>query len=309
MLEVSNRLSKTIKSMIQLKPSIVEFMRCDVGNGESASFWYDAWTDFGQLLTFLGAAGPRQLRIRQDARVVEASRNGDWFLPAARSDNSQLFLAALTMAPVPHESRGQDSFLWRNAAGSYLPSFSSRDTWEQIRVHSPTVPWAKVVWFKEYIPRFSLITWMSFLERLPTRDRLRGWGMNIPSSCVLCSNGDETHAHLFFECSFSLAIWEFFASKFRPSPPFGLPAASSWILQLPLRSHSTTILKLLLQSAVYHVWKERNARIFTSISSSASSLRLAIDRTMRNRLLSFPSADLRSPSLLQFYFSRISYPV
>ncbi|CAD5326274.1 unnamed protein product [Arabidopsis thaliana] len=105
-----------IRNVMELKPSIVEFMRCDVGNGESASFWYDAWTDFGQLLTFLGAAGPRQLRIRQDARVVEASRNGDWFLPAARSDNSQLFLAALTMAPVPHESRGQDSFLWRNAA-------------------------------------------------------------------------------------------------------------------------------------------------------------------------------------------------
>ncbi|CAL9237898.1 unnamed protein product [Arabidopsis halleri] len=309
MMEVSNRFSKTIKSMLQLKPSIVEFMRCDVGDGEFASFWYDTWTDFGQLITYLGAAGPRQLRIRQDARVVDASRNGHWFLPAARSDNTQLFLAALTEAAVPLTSRGQDTFLWRNASGSFLPSFSSNDTWEQIRNHSPIVTWAKVVWFKEHVPRFSLITWMSILERLPTRDRLRGWGMNIPSSCVLCSHGDETHAHLFFECSFSSAIWEFFAMKFLPNPPLGLQAASTWVLGQPLRSHVATILKLLLQSAVYHVWKERNARIFTSISSSASSLRLAIDRTLRNRLLSFPSPDLRSPSLLQFYFSCISYPL
>ncbi|CAH8271357.1 unnamed protein product [Arabidopsis lyrata] len=137
--------------MLHLKPTIVEFMRCEVGDGEIASFWYDAWTDFGQLITFLGAAGPRQLRIRQDALVVEASRNGNWIMPAARSDNIQMFMAALTEAAVPHSNRGHDTFLWRNASGSFLPSFSSKDTWEQIRVHSPLVPWAKVIWFKEYI--------------------------------------------------------------------------------------------------------------------------------------------------------------
>lgn len=309
--EVSNRFSKTVNSMLHLKPSIVEFLRCDVGDGEAASFWYDSWTDFGQLITFLGTAGPRQLRIRQDARVVEASRNENWILPGARSDNIQAFMAALTATEVPSMGRGDDTFLWRNASGSFAPSFSSKDTWEQVRVHSPLVSWTDVIWFKEYVPRFSLITWLGLLARLPTRDRLRRWGMNIPSSCVLCSNGDESHDHLFFECSFSSRIWEFFAAKFSVNPLVGLLAASGWILhqRQPQRSHVSTILKLLLQSAVYHIWKERNARIFSSIPSTSTSLRLAIDRSLRNRLLSYPSPDARSPSLLQVYFRCISYPL
>ncbi|CAL9223154.1 unnamed protein product, partial [Arabidopsis halleri] len=65
--------------------------------------------------------------------------------------------------------QGNDIFLWRNASGSFTPSFSSNETWEQIRVRSPLVPRAKVVWFKEYVPRFSLIAWMSLLARLPNR--------------------------------------------------------------------------------------------------------------------------------------------
>lgn len=164
-----------------------------------------------------------------------------------------------------------------------------------------------VVWFKEHVPRFSFITWLAMLKRLPTRDRLRRWGMNTPTSCVLCSNGEESHEHLFFECSFSGGIWDYLAAKFLPNPPSLLSAASSWILHhnLPQNSKIITIIKLILQSAVYHIWKERNSRIFTAVESTIAALRLVIDRTIRNRLLSFPGPNLHSLSLLQIYFSRL----
>ncbi|XP_019102534.1 PREDICTED: uncharacterized protein LOC109133514 [Camelina sativa] len=268
--------------MLQLKPTITEFLRCAVGDGRDASFWYDSWTEFGQLITFLGETGPRQLRLANDAHVLDASRDGNWALPAARSENSQALLVALTETPAPNDCNGRDSYFWRNAAGDYRPTFSSKETWEQLRLHSPVVPWADVVWFKQNVPRFSFIIWLALLNRLPTRDRLRGWGMSVPTACVLCSNGTETHDHLFFTCPFSSELWGFFAAKLFPSPPTALLASSAWILthSQPHTVKATAIVKLLFQTVVYHLWKERNARIFSASQSSAVTLRRSVDRTI-----------------------------
>uniref|UniRef100_A0A1J3GN53 Reverse transcriptase zinc-binding domain-containing protein n=1 Tax=Noccaea caerulescens TaxID=107243 RepID=A0A1J3GN53_NOCCA len=49
--------------------------------------------------------------------------------------------------------------------------------------------------------------WLVFLGRLPTKDRLRRWGMNVPEVCVLCSSHQESHGHLFFSCSFTKEIY------------------------------------------------------------------------------------------------------
>lgn len=86
-----------------------------------------------------------------------------------------------------------------------------------MRIHSPLSPWSKVVWFKLTVPRFSFITWLAMKGRLPTKDRLRGWVLTIPAVCVLCSNGIETHDHLFFASSYSKTIWHTFASRILPN--------------------------------------------------------------------------------------------
>ncbi|CAE6099994.1 unnamed protein product [Arabidopsis arenosa] len=103
--------------MLQLKPRIIELLKCEVGNGNSASFWFDSWTDFGQLITFLGDAGPRQLHIRRDTFVADASRNGDWTFPAARSENAQALMIALTAVAAPAACNGSDIYLWRKTSG------------------------------------------------------------------------------------------------------------------------------------------------------------------------------------------------
>ena len=56
-----------------------------LGNGLSTSFWYDVWTPLGQLSTVLGRAGPRALRIREDAMVADAILGTTWSLPHPRS--------------------------------------------------------------------------------------------------------------------------------------------------------------------------------------------------------------------------------
>nr|VDD38956.1 unnamed protein product [Brassica oleracea] len=212
----SPRLSPTVRSMLQLCPVVSEFMRCEVGNGGIASFWFDHWTRLGPLIQFAGQNAPRSLRIRKNAKVIEATRNGEWLMPAARSQELQ-----------------------------------------------------------------------------------------IPEACVLCSSRLETHHHLFFECEYSSALWQPYASAVWLLPPTDIHSTVSWILrpQQASNSSSAVIVKLVFQSSVYLIWKERNARIFTATSTPPQVLQKALDRLIRDRLLSFPASTPSSSSMLELYFS------
>ncbi|CAH2067924.1 unnamed protein product, partial [Thlaspi arvense] len=54
------------------------------------------------------------------------------------------------------------------------------------------------------------------------------------------------------------------------------------------RSARGVITKLLFQVTIYQFWKERNRRIFNSASTNTAAVRVAIDRSVRNRLFSIP---------------------
>ena len=86
-----------------------------------------------------------------------------------------------------------------------------------------------------------------------------------------------------------------------------LHSAAAWILsnQQQTSTQAATILKIIFQASIYLLWKEKNARIFAGISTSAEGLKHSIDRLVRNRLLSFPATYAAPAYLLQFYFSYI----
>lgn len=103
------------------------------------------------------------------------------------------------------------------------------------------------------------------LHRLPTRDRLLQWGLNVPSNCVLCNTGIETtNQHLFFHCTYAAEIWSRFCGRMIPAPPSDLlvtvPLCQS--LQDSAYSDAVVFLELILQVIVYNLWRERNSRIF-----------------------------------------------
>ncbi|CAA7042993.1 unnamed protein product [Microthlaspi erraticum] len=141
----SPRFSRVIRSMLQLKHLLPTFLKCEIGNRMDASFWWDSWTELGPLRDFVGQRGPRMLPLSLEAKVVEAVRNGEWFLSNARSEEVQQLEIKLTGLPPPQPDRGNDNYLWRTPAGTDLNSFSSEGTWEQLRTQSPQLPWTKLV--------------------------------------------------------------------------------------------------------------------------------------------------------------------
>ncbi|CAH2060641.1 unnamed protein product [Thlaspi arvense] len=63
-----------------------------------------------------------------------------------------------------------------------------------------------------------------------------------------------------------------------------------------LRSRRGAVARLLFQVIINSLWKERNGRIFSANRSAAAVICSAVDRIMRDRLLSLPGTTENSPS-------------
>ncbi|GAV72015.1 zf-RVT domain-containing protein, partial [Cephalotus follicularis] len=86
-------------------------------------------------------------------------------------------------------------------------SFSFKSAWEAIRAQHPEAPWAKIVWFPGAIPRHSFCMWLTFHKAHTTLDKLQRLGIVQSSQCPFNCGHNESLNQLFFECSFTKAIW------------------------------------------------------------------------------------------------------
>ncbi|XP_013617059.1 PREDICTED: uncharacterized protein LOC106323493 [Brassica oleracea var. oleracea] len=95
-----------------------------------------------------------------------------------------------------------------------------------------------------------------------------------------------------------------FAAEVWISPQADLHSVAAWINQPRINAdaHATPVIKPYFQSAIYLLWKERNVRVFTAVSSPSSVILASLDRMMRDRLLSYPASSSFSSSLLLFIF-------
>ncbi|XP_062080864.1 uncharacterized protein LOC133785659 [Humulus lupulus] len=71
------------------------------------------------------------------------------------------------------------------------------------------IDFAKVMWCRLTVPKHHFILWQPVLGHLLTRDNLIKCQISVVSSlCPVCERVEETHQHLFFDCSFSRQVWE-----------------------------------------------------------------------------------------------------
>ena len=81
--------------LLKLKSVVFPLIRLQIQNGRSGRFWFDNWTPFGSLDTYLGASASR-LGISRNATVASLNRNGSLLLPNARTEEQLNLLAFIT---------------------------------------------------------------------------------------------------------------------------------------------------------------------------------------------------------------------
>nr|GEY38171.1 hypothetical protein [Tanacetum cinerariifolium] len=117
-----------------------------------------------------------------------------------------LWSHVLFLLPPPiifHDRK--DRVLWKSNNGK-IGDFSVSNVWADLAEEKPMVAWHKI----------------------------NVWQENVVTKCSLCEVGSESHNHLFFECPYSLEVWQQFKD----------------------------VVKLVIGSMVYFIWLERNLRRF-----------------------------------------------
>ena len=89
-----------------------------------------------------------------------------------------------------------------------ITKYKTANMWEGIRPKKDKVSWSKLLWNPFVLPKHVIIAWMAIQNRLPTKDRLQAWGIEIEGICALCHQEPETRDHLFFGCAFAVSIWK-----------------------------------------------------------------------------------------------------
>lgn len=80
--------SWTWKCLFRLRPLAQRFIKCTIGNGKTASFWFDTWISFGPLINFIGSNGPSTLRIPLTAKVSDTCNDSGWSTTCPVNNNA-----------------------------------------------------------------------------------------------------------------------------------------------------------------------------------------------------------------------------
>ncbi|XP_077251953.1 uncharacterized protein LOC143891208 [Tasmannia lanceolata] len=143
--------------------------------------------------------------------------------------------------------------------------FSSKSAWNAVRLKTAITPWSSTIWFKGAIPKHSIVSWKAIINKLSTTDRLSFLNSGQNRRCILCSTEPETVNHLFFNCGFSSWIWRSILWRIGTQRRLKKNVAEEeqWIRDnFTGEGQRTTALKYGFQPTIYHIWRERNSRLF-----------------------------------------------
>ncbi|KAL0899355.1 hypothetical protein Bca101_083316 [Brassica carinata] len=289
-----------VNKLLKLKIIAYPLIHLRVQNGQAGRFWTDNWSPYECLETFLDASTSR-LGIASTATIASLFRNGSWRIPSARSDAQLQLLAFLTTISLNTNS---DYYEWEINGKSRL-KFSTGEVYHYLRGPVTDVQWASVVWPSRGIPRQSFHCWLVTKDRLPTRDRILRWGIQIAPLCLLCNAAPESRNHLFWDCNFSFSLWHQVAARcnlFAPQRDCDGSLAQMISLSSPRPLRLLTILAW--QATLYWLWNERNTRLHANTFRSIDSLFNQIDRQLRNKTQSFKESNpTLSSSMLQLWLA------
>ncbi|KAJ9536674.1 hypothetical protein OSB04_un000147 [Centaurea solstitialis] len=257
----NNRWSWLLTKMMHLRKEMRDHVSIRIGNGVTTNAWEDAWLSCGPLSSFVPYRFVHTMSysvstsVRQLLDTFHDGWPDEWLVRYP-------ILANVSMPTI--DGAIQDVPCWDLTSGGV---FSVQRVYGTYIGNFPLVAWADAVWFKGHIPKHSFCLWLACLYRLPTQDRILEWKHDPPDLvCSLCNLQMDSHNHLFFQCTFSRQVWVQVLAKIN-----WIDVPCSWDALVDMLSDAGSRPKLLVQkltiaAAVYHVWCERNRRLFQGSS-------------------------------------------
>lgn len=123
--------------------------------------------------------------------------------------------------------------------------------------------WHKEVWHPTRIPRHSSFLWLVLKGKAKTQEWIQTYHkVRMASKCIMCGKHVEDSNHLFVSCTFATQL------RHTMYDHLGIPPLSTeHLVNITLRAPSLPQdlrlpYRLYWAGIVYHIWRERNLRLF-----------------------------------------------
>ncbi|CAN1279152.1 hypothetical protein LINPERPRIM_LOCUS16904, partial [Linum perenne] len=151
---------------------------------------------------------------------------------------------------------------------------------------------ASWIWASSAPSKVQFFCWLVFRNRIATIDNLQRRGFAFPNRCV-CELEAESADHIFIQCRFSSQVWSKLSSTLSIHGPMPSSLGAlllmwkdmNWALDFSVAK------KVLLHSFFWHIWLERNDRIFKDACRSVQQVFIRIWMAIARWLHSFGRFD------------------
>ncbi|KAF3540938.1 uncharacterized protein LOC111203183 [Brassica napus] len=130
----------------------------------------------------IGERGTQKLGIVRNTKIADVLAEDQWRFRNSRDSSIEKVLAQVKANPLTLTPNADDVVKWKRGDVAYVSEFSAYNTWNIVHTQNIKVPWAKLIWFKQGVPRFAFVTWLAVKDRLSTGSRMRAWGLLAPYS-------------------------------------------------------------------------------------------------------------------------------
>ncbi|KAK4384039.1 hypothetical protein Sango_3097800 [Sesamum angolense] len=215
--------------------------------------------------------GPSRTNIPKEAKLSTVLVDGEWSWPPITDMEC---IEILHVLPTIHN--GNDSILWQGGPCK--------------------------------IPRYSFVLWLAILEKLSTMNK--PWLSHLGGVFVFCGREVETHEHLFFRCSYSRRCTQDLKATVRFAwRNHAWREDITWATKRWKGRHIVqAAYRALLSAIVYHIWRERNQRVFQHSERPSSTIARIAIAEIRQKILSIDLPDSVSTRGL-YRMWRIPWPV
>ncbi|GAB2283722.1 hypothetical protein Dimus_039622 [Dionaea muscipula] len=152
------------------------------------------------------------------------------------------------------------------------------------------MPWWRLIWSRPIFPRHSFVLWLASRGKLSTKDRMSRFGIPIDGLCVLCTQAEETHDHLFCCCDFAKEVLggALLGVKLRPRT-YDWCYLMQWLLKVAKgKSGRAGKTRQIFAAVIYGIWMERNVKIFQETAMTPGEL---INKILRSLDVEYIVAD------------------
>ena len=139
----------------------------------------------------------------------------------------------------------------------------------------------KWIWKTLVLPRIQFFLWMCCHNSLATRERLAARGIQVNTSCPICSQHPETIIHLLRDCYVASTCWQNLGMDDLESD-FYCSNLDAWLekncKQIKPSSHLQIPWNILFSFGVWILWNHRNRVVFKNTPPSFSIHKGVIQR-------------------------------